>query len=117
MRKTFIVLIGVFMIASCTVQKPMYSWYNYDVSSYNYLKNNDEKSKQELIENYKKIIENQKGSRNVPPPGICADYGFLLIQDGKTEEGKSLLVKEIALYPESKVFIERILKMLENEKN
>ena len=37
----------------------------------------------------------------------------LLLQVGKKEQGKDMLLKEIALYPESQLFIERILKMIE----
>jgi hypothetical protein len=59
---------------------------------------------------------NRRGVVNLPvfstPPGIYADYAYVLLQIGKTEEGKALLLKEIELYPESKIFIDRILKML-----
>lgn len=101
------------MVVSCTTQKPLYSWGKYEITSYNYLKNSDEKSTQELIETYQNIIENQKGSRGVVPPGVYADYGFVLLQSNKKEEGKEMLLKEVALYPESKIFIDRILKIIE----
>ena len=113
MRKLILFLGATWLLSSCTVQKPLYSWAKYETASYNYLKNSDEKSTQALIENYQKIIENQTGSRNVPPPGVYADYGYVLLQAGKTVEGKALLIKETELYPESKIFIDRILKMLE----
>lgn len=113
MKKTIIFLSAVWLLSSCTVQKPLYSYAKYDAASYNYLKNSDEKSTQALIENYQKIIEKQTGTRNVTPPGVYADYGYVLLQIGKTAEGKALLVKETELYPESKIFIDRILKMLE----
>lgn len=112
MRK--LVAIGlILLLTSCEPQKYLYTWGNYSHRSYNYLKNADEKSTQELIAVYKLIIENQKGARKVPPPGICADYGFLLLQQGKTDEGKVLLQREVELYPESAVFIDRVLKLLE----
>lgn len=113
MKKLIIVSISIFLLASCSTQKPLYSWGKYETTSYNYLKNSDEKSTQELIENYQKIIENQKGTRGVVPPGVYADYGFVLLQTNKTAEGKIMLQKEIELYPESEIFIDRILKMLE----
>ncbi len=113
MKKIFILLSLILVVSSCTVQKSLYSWGKYETTSYNYLKNSDEKSSQALIEDYKNMIENQKGTRNVPPPGIYVDYAYLLLQVGKTEEGKAFLMKEVELYPESKIFIDRILKMLE----
>ncbi len=113
MKKNIILMIPIMFLASCTTQKSLYTWGHYDTTSYNYLKNADEKSIQAITEDYQRIIENQKGTRGVVPPGIYADYGFLLLQEGKKEEGKEMLMKEIALYPESKIFVERILKMIE----
>jgi hypothetical protein len=113
MKKLIYISISVFLLVSCSTQKPLYTWGKYETTSYNYLKNNNEKSTQELIDTYKKIIEKQKGSRKVVPPGIYADYGFVLLQANKTEEGKAMLLKEVSLYPESKIFIDRILKMIE----
>jgi hypothetical protein len=107
---------GIFIaicFASCTTQKPLYSWHQYNTASYNYLKNANEKSTQQLIETYQKIIEKQKGTRNSVPPGIYADYGFILLQANKTKEGKAMLMKEIELYPESQLFINRIFKLIE----
>jgi hypothetical protein len=113
--KTGLILFALLAISvSCTTtKKPLYTWGNYETTSYNYLKKSDENSILKLIENYQKVIETQEGTRGVVPPGVCADYGFILLQKGKTEEGKEMLMKEIALYPESKIFIERILKMTE----
>jgi hypothetical protein len=106
-----IVVAGV--MSSCGVQKPLYNWKGYDDAVYIYTKNMDQKSIDNLLEVYDKLIDNANGTRQVPPPGVCADYGYLLIQKGKIEEGKALLEKEIMLYPESKQFIERIIKRLE----
>jgi hypothetical protein len=111
MKNILTLLIPIILIVSCTATKPLYSWNKYDISSYNYLKNNDDKSIQELIKNYEAIIAKQKGSRQVVPPGIYADYGFVLLQLGKNEEASAMLEKEIALYPESRIFIDRIIKM------
>ncbi len=113
MKRILVFVFAVFLLASCTVQKPLYSWDRYESASYNFLKNSNEKSINDLIEAYQNIIEKQKGSRGVVPPGIYADYGFLLLQANKTAEGKEMLLKEMELYPESKIFIERILKIIE----
>lgn len=113
MKKILFIFIIALIVSSCTTQKPLYSWDKYELTSYNYLKNSDEKSMQELIETYQNIITKQKGSRGVVPPGVYADYGYVLLQANKNEEGKAMLLKEVALYPESKIFIDRILKMIE----
>jgi len=113
MKKIIYISISVFLLCSCTTQKKLYSWNKYQSTSYNYLKNNDDKSTEELMKTYKLIIEKQTGTRGVVPPGIYADYGFLLLKANKTSEGKEMLQKEIELYPESKIFIDKILKKIE----
>ena len=60
-------------------------------------------------------IEKQNDLRKVVPPGLYAEYGYMLYQNGKTEEGLVNLKKEIALYPESAPFISRIIKQLEKK--
>ncbi len=104
---------AVMMIVSCTAPKTLYSWSNYSITSYNYLKNMDDKSKDDLLATYKKIIDKQTGTRQTVPPGVYADYGFLLIQTGKTEEGVKMLKMEATLYPESSIFVSQILKKFE----
>ena len=106
------------LLSSCvSTPKPLYSWGNYQEDMYSYIKINTDESLEKLMKSYQNIIGKQTGSRQTIPPGICADYGYLLYQQGKTEEGLNFLKKEIALYPESAVFISRIIKNLENEKN
>ena len=108
----FIGLLVTLTLTSCAT-KTLYSWGNYDDISYKYLKNSDEKSTEQLIKEYQRMIDKQTGTRRTVPPGVYADYGFILLQAEKIAEGKAMLEKEIMLYPESKIFIDKILKMFE----
>lgn len=47
------------------------------------------------------------------PPGLYAEYGYLLYKTGKKDEGLSFLRQEIKLYPESERYISRIIKQIE----
>jgi hypothetical protein len=100
------------LISSCTSVSTLYSWEKYNIASYNYLKVPDEKTEIALIANYEKIINKQRGTRRAIPPGVYADYAFILLQKGEYEKGNSMLEKEIELYPESKIFIDRIINMM-----
>jgi hypothetical protein len=113
MRKYLIIAIISIFAISCTTTKPLYNWKGYDDAVYAYTKTSDDKSVENLIKIYEKLIKNSGGSREVTPPGVCADYGYILIKKGETAKGKELLTKETVLYPESKVFIDRILKRFE----
>ncbi len=113
MKKILAFTLISFLIASCTTTKALYNWKGYDDAVYSYTKNGTEQSVDDLIKIYTKLIEKSGGTRQVPPPGVYADYGYLLIKKGEIEKGKELLVKETILYPESKLFIDRILKKFE----
>ena len=86
MKKMILFFALLMPLFSCTTQKTLYTWGKYSNSSYNYLKNSNEEATKELIEAYQKIIAEQKGSRETVPPGIYADYGFILLQADRTEE-------------------------------
>ena len=113
MKKYIYIIILSIAVSSCGSSKKLYSWGKYEQASYNYLKKADEKSTEKIIKEYNSVISKQKGTRKMIPPGMLADYGFLLIQKGNMVDGIANLKKEISLYPESKIFIDRILKMIE----
>lgn len=113
MRLVLLAISFAFFFASCTSTSPLYTWSDYEKTSYGYLNNADEKSSEELIKSYQEIIDMQNGTRGEVPPGIYADYGYLLLQQGQTELGREFLQREISLYPESEVFINRILRLSE----
>ena len=99
--------------ASCSTQKTLYSWYDSEEASYNYTKRGTDELLAKAMEQYEKVIAKQKGLRGAVPPGVNAEYGYLLFKAGKKEEGLSLLKAEIEAYPESEKFISRIINQLE----
>ena len=116
-RDTLLIILVLFLISSCAPPTSLYTWgskkkYNYYNASYNYLKVNNEQSIDILKSSYIDIINNQKGTRKTVPPGIYADYGFLLFSLNENEKGVEMLKQEMILYPESTIFITRILNML-----
>lgn len=113
MKHFFILSLVITLLSACATPTSLYSWSNYSTLSHNYLKNSDEESANKLFDGYQEVINNQKGTRGAVPPGIYADYAFLLLENGQIERAREMLNKEITLYPESKVFIEHILKMIE----
>ena len=114
-RKLVFMLCLPLMALSCTTQSTLYSWGSYQEASYQYMKSNTDQDLDKLLVRYQYIIDNQKKGRKVVPPGIYADYGFLLVKKGRVEEGLKLMKMEVALYPESAVFVGRIIKRIEDK--
>lgn len=114
MKKVILGVVAVLALSSCyTSVQPLYSWYDYEDAAYEYGKTSTDEKQVKLLEQYKKLTDNQKGQRGVVPPGMYAEYGYLLFKSGKTEEGLGFLKQEIKQYPESEKYISRIIKQLE----
>lgn len=114
MKKFIIAALAVFLITSCSTQKPLYSWYKYNNVNYEYNKTPNEKTLADLTKQYEKIATKQKGERKVVPPGFYAEYGYLLSKTGKKAEGINMMKKEIEIYPESEKYVSKIIKQLED---
>lgn len=106
-------LIVILTLTSCSVNKTLYSWHDYEDATYQYSKRPTDESKAKMMEEYLKMTQRQKAIRGVVPPGLYAEYGYVLCMSGKKEEGLNLLKEEIKLYPESETYISRIIKQLE----
>lgn len=112
MKKIFFALLVTLALTSCGTTA-LYNWNKYEDASYLYYKQQTPESTEALLKAYEKMMERPIGSRKVVPPGVYAEYGYLLVKAGKQSEGLEFLNKEVQTYPEAKVFIERIIKQLE----
>ena len=113
MKKILVLFCLTTLVVSCS-QPIMYNWCDYERTSYDYYKKQSPESTQALMKTYKKMIAGEQScQRKVVPPGIHAEYGYLLIQNGQKDLGIDQWRKEIESYPESATFINRIIKLTE----
>lgn len=114
MKKLVIITtVAAITFSACNSTKTLYSWYDYEELTYEYSKAPTEELQVKVLEVYQKVSEKQKGLRGSVPPGLYAEYGYLLWKTGKKEEGISFMKQEIKLYPESESYISRIINQLE----
>lgn len=150
MRKGFYIVViaaVAVMATSCTMTFPLYYWgggsesvSRYEELAYKSYDKQTPESMCALLCVYEDMISSPVGTRQVPPPGICAEYGFLLLQpqtaeiftknatkrqmsiirkgmDGELgamfrKRGEEMLALEILHYPESETFILPLLKKM-----
>lgn len=144
MRKIILVALTTVLLSSCGFTSSLYYWggsiggtTKYEDLAYKSYDKQTPKSICDLVAVYENMVTKPGGSRQMPPPGICAEYGYLLLQPETAttfmnnasssqkglfgsdnydvlfqERGKEMLEKEIELYPESAVFIEPLIKKL-----
>jgi hypothetical protein len=100
--------LSLIVIGCGTTSKDTFYWGNYSTTLYDFKKNPDEKTleahKKELVS----VMEISEKKNKIVPPGVNAEYGYLLLKEGQETEGFAYLAKEIDIYPESTVFISRI---------
>lgn len=143
MKKLYVALVA-FCLTSCGLTSPLYYWGGVQngATVYEHLtyKNYDKQTPEslcKLICMYEDIVSNPGGIRKMPPPGICAEYGYILLIPENAaifakhatatqkkmfatgdyaslfqNKGKELLQKEIELYPESARFIAPLIERL-----
>lgn len=106
MKKLIAVTAACLLLGGC-VQQPMYSWGSYEGTLYSYYKK--PATQPELVESLAEVMSEEQYGNKVAP-GLYAEYGFLLMGAGKTDDARRLFEKEKALWPESAVFMDVLLK-------
>jgi len=92
----------------------MYHWGDYEDSLYDYYKNPAEV--EELTETLAVIIEKGEPDGRVPP-GIYAEYGYLLLVSGKAGEAMVYFQKERNTWPESCKLMDKMITMAKASDN
>ena len=86
-RHILAVAAAALTLASCGTTSALYYWgpsgggaTGYENAAYRNYKERTPESVCNLIYVYEQIVSRPDGTRKMPPPGICAEYGYLLLQ-------------------------------------
>ena len=142
MKRILTIVLVSFAFTSCGITSSLYYWggmQNGATTYENLAYQNYDKQTPESICNllcmYEDMVSNPGGTRRMPPPGICAEYGYMLLVPGNAEifsryattsqkqtfsvtdyaaffpeRGKEMMLKEVELYPESAKFITPLIE-------
>jgi hypothetical protein len=83
-----------------------YAWHHYDEKLYRHYKNPAEH--EEFVEQLKKmtILATREGK---VPPGLYAEYGYVLYEGGEFQEAEKYFRLESEKWPESRVFMDKMV--------
>lgn len=140
MKKILFLISLTFLAASCGNVATLYNWggttngaTRYEHLAYKSYDKQTNKSLCDLICVYEEMVSHPGGTRQVPPPGICAEYGYLLLRPGIREifdenasnsqkkllenvdfqkRGAEMLQLEMTIYPESAQFLQPLVKKI-----
>lgn len=103
------------MLASGCVTRPhdKYDWGDYDPSLYSYYKSPAKVG--ELVAALEESIKAADSHSQPAAPGLRAEYGYLLLQQGKSSEAVLAFQTEEKQWPESKVFMDHMIQVASAE--
>jgi hypothetical protein len=99
--------------AGCATSQTGYNWGNYDDALYAHYKSPQDR--QAWVASLKKIILQSEQAGAKVPPGIYAEYGFALYEEGKTADAVAYYTREMNNWPESRIFMEKAIAIAQRQ--
>lgn len=96
------------LTAACVPATRSYSWGNYDQALYRHYKAPGERAR--FVEELKVVILQAEQAGQKMPPGLYAEYGYALYEEGQRDGAVQYFGKEKALWPESQVFMDKMIQ-------
>lgn len=109
MNKTMIGAVIALATLSGCVQPTMYNWGGYSNSMYAFYR--EPKTEHAFTTTLSEIITVNEQAGTKVPPGIYAEYGYMLMSAGQSAEAVALFNKEATAWPESKPFMETMINL------
>ncbi len=103
---------ALLLLAGCGAQT-RYTWCKYDGLLYNHYKNPEQR--EEFVEALKEAVMEAEAAGNVPP-GIYAEYGYVMYEQGNAPLAVQYFQKEADKWPESRVFMAKMIANVQRGK-
>lgn len=108
MRTRLLFVLALALFCSGCAAQTRYAWDGYDDRLYSYYKTPAE-SDQFMEALYEIILEGD--AENRVPPGIYAEYGYMLYERGRYPEAITWYHKERAKWPESQLLMDKMIAL------
>ena len=113
MRKIIGILVvaAVMTLSGCatTVTEAGYYWGKYSSTLYDYTKNPSDETMAAHVEELEEIISESAERGLRVPPGVHAELGYIRAKQSDGAAAMAHYESEMALYPESRLFLERVV--------
>lgn len=103
-------LASLLLLTGCANQhQSLYQWGSYESQIYALYSDANKVSPEEQILKLESDYQKAQSANKSVPPGYHAHLGFLYFQTGKTDQALQSLQAEKALFPESGVYMDRLI--------
>lgn len=106
-------LLALFVSGCVTPEPPLYRWGNYESLIYNGYKNPGSSDPVSDAAALEEDMARTSAEGMEVPPGVRIHLAYLYFEQGKKGEAQSLLETEKARFPESAVFVDRLMASME----
>lgn len=108
MRARILGLAAVAALATACGPKTRYHWGDYDGALYRHYSSPQDRDA--WVESLKTTIEQAEQLGEKVPPGICAEYGYALFEEGQAQQAVPWFQREKDTWPESNVLMEKMIR-------
>jgi hypothetical protein len=106
-----LVILSLMLVSGCTTTSHGgYYWGNYSNAYYEWLKAPSPETLAERKESLEDIINTSREKGLRVPPGVQAELGKIYAEQNNPEMASSMLSAEMETYPESAIFLKRLLE-------
>jgi hypothetical protein len=97
------------VLAGCAAPQSRYEWGSYEEVVYASYLARDDVPAEKQVELLEKDYQVARSENKRMPPGWHAHLGYLYYQVGRSDQARQELLTEKAQFPESAVFVDRLL--------
>lgn len=94
--------------AGCAPRSNLYHWRGYDEGLYRHYK--QPQDREPWVETLKLVIIESEERGSKIPPGILAEYGYALYEEGRFPEAIAHFERERAEWPESRELMDKMIR-------
>lgn len=114
--KLWTIACAVLLVTGCAnTVKPMYDYGDYSESFYAMKRESGAETEAEWLQSLEKIIVKSEEINVRVPPGVYANLGYLSLRSNDNEKAISYFELEKATYPESILFMDRLISRVKTQ--
>jgi hypothetical protein len=96
------------LLPACVTQNRLFAWGDYDDALYAHHKAPQDRAA--FVERLRKVVLQAEQEGKKVPPGVYAEFGYALLEEGSYDQAVTWFQKERDLWPESRVFMEKMIR-------
>jgi hypothetical protein len=110
-----LLLLAAVLLTGCQTARPLYYWGNYEPTLYLAYRSPEQAGPAVQAGKLEQDLAKAAAANLQPNPGLHAQLGYAYYQLGRIDAAQKEFAAEKALFPESAVFIDRMLAKLEGK--